>query len=630
MRGDRLRGRLVTPGLIDCHTHLVFGGDRAREFEMRLAGATYARDRAGRRRHPLDRARHPRGERGRARRGRPAAPRRADRRGRHDGRDQVGLRSRSRHASSACCAPRGALGARCAPVRVADELSRRPRAAARGGRRQGRLYRPALPRDAAGRRRPRGSPMRSTPSARRSPSRPRRCARVFEAARRSACRSSCMPTSCPTAAAPRWRPSIGALSADHLEYTDEAGAAAMARAGTVAVLLPGAFYFLRETQAPPVDGLPRGTACRMALATDCNPGLLAADLAAARHEHGATLFRLTVEECLAGVTREAAAGAGAGGGGGHAGGRQVLRPRDLGCRAAGRTGLPHGLQSAVRARVEGPMSDRRPGSPSGEGRAPLLVSLPHTGTDIPPAIEARLVSPWLARKDADWWIDRLYDFAAELDATVVHTAICRTVIDVNRDPSGASLYPGQATTELCPTTTFDGEPLYRAGQEPDAGGDRRAARQPIFDPYQRRSRARSRGCARPTRASCSTTATRSARSCRACSRASCRNSTSAPTAGASCDAGPDRRRRGRLRRDGARPGDQRPLQGRLHHAPLRRSRRGRPRHPDGARLPGLHAGSSGRCGKGSGRSPTIPISPPRCRGPAPRARGRAGVRLSSS
>lgn len=79
-----------------------------------------------------------------------------------------------------------------------------------------------------------------------------------------------------------------------------------------------------------------------------------------------------------------------------------------------------------------------------------------------------LVSAWLARRDADWWIDRLYDFGAALGATVVRTTISRTVIDVNRDPCGASLYPGQATTELCPTTTFDGEPLYQAGAAPDA------------------------------------------------------------------------------------------------------------------------------------------------------------------
>jgi formiminoglutamase len=122
------------------------------------------------------------------------------------------------------------------------------------------------------------------------------------------------------------------------------------------------------------------------------------------------------------------------------------------------------------------------------GDAPLLVSLPHTGTEIPAAYERGLVSPWLARKDADWWIDRLYDFAAGLGATVIHTAISRTVIDVNRDPSGVSLYPGQATTDLCPTTTFDGEPLYEPGMEPTAEdiAERRAR---FFDPYQAALRA---------------------------------------------------------------------------------------------------------------------------------------------
>jgi formiminoglutamase len=116
------------------------------------------------------------------------------------------------------------------------------------------------------------------------------------------------------------------------------------------------------------------------------------------------------------------------------------------------------------------------------GEAPLVVSIPHTGTDIPPEIEARLVSSWLARKDADWWIEKLYGFAQERGATVIRTRICRTAIDVNRDPSGASLYPGQATTGLCPDTTFDGEPLYRDGEEPDEAeiARRRAA---YFDPY---------------------------------------------------------------------------------------------------------------------------------------------------
>lgn len=115
------------------------------------------------------------------------------------------------------------------------------------------------------------------------------------------------------------------------------------------------------------------------------------------------------------------------------------------------------------------------------GAAPLLVSLPHTGTDIPSAIEDTLVSPWLSRKDADWWIDRLYDFARDLDATIVRTSISRTVIDVNRDPSGISLYPGQATTELCPTTTFDGEPLYKSAT-PDASAIAKR-REEYFEPY---------------------------------------------------------------------------------------------------------------------------------------------------
>jgi formiminoglutamase len=116
------------------------------------------------------------------------------------------------------------------------------------------------------------------------------------------------------------------------------------------------------------------------------------------------------------------------------------------------------------------------------GNAPLIVSLPHTGTEIPAEYERGLVSPWLARKDADWWIEQLYDFSADLGATVVRTSISRTVIDVNRDPSGTSLYPGQATTELCPTTTFDGEPLYKPGVEPTAA-DIAERRSRFFDPY---------------------------------------------------------------------------------------------------------------------------------------------------
>jgi N-formylglutamate deformylase len=113
---------------------------------------------------------------------------------------------------------------------------------------------------------------------------------------------------------------------------------------------------------------------------------------------------------------------------------------------------------------------------------PLILSMPHAGVEIPAAIASTLVSPWLARRDADWWIDRLYDFGNLLGATVVRTSMSRTVIDVNRDPSGASLYPGQATTELCPATTFDGDPLYGANAGPDAAAIA-ARRETYYLPY---------------------------------------------------------------------------------------------------------------------------------------------------
>ena len=125
---------------------------------------------------------------------------------------------------------------------------------------------------------------------------------------------------------------------------------------------------------------------------------------------------------------------------------------------------------------------------------------PHRHRPFRRTSRQRFVSPWLARKDADWWIDRLYDFAADLDATIVHTAMSRTVIDVNRDPSGVSLYPGQATTELCPTTTFDGEPLYRDGGRRPTPPRSTRRQQLISIPITRRSRPRSRGSAADHRA----------------------------------------------------------------------------------------------------------------------------------
>lgn len=108
---------------------------------------------------------------------------------------------------------------------------------------------------------------------------------------------------------------------------------------------------------------------------------------------------------------------------------------------------------------------------------PLILAFPHGGTDIPAGMIDDFRSRWWAIRDADWHIRQLYDGLAE--ATFVWTDISRSVIDCNRDPSGASLYPGQASTGLCPVETFDGQPLYREGAAPDVA----ARRDSWFAPY---------------------------------------------------------------------------------------------------------------------------------------------------
>ena len=107
---------------------------------------------------------------------------------------------------------------------------------------------------------------------------------------------------------------------------------------------------------------------------------------------------------------------------------------------------------------------------------PLILAFPHGGGDLA-GLEGGFVSPWLARRDADWHIRALYEGLA--GATCVWTDISRSVIDCNRDPSGASLYPGMTTTGLCPMESFDGDALYAPGKSPDVAA-RRAA---WFTPY---------------------------------------------------------------------------------------------------------------------------------------------------
>ncbi len=102
-----------------------------------------------------------------------------------------------------------------------------------------------------------------------------------------------------------------------------------------------------------------------------------------------------------------------------------------------------------------------------QGDSPLVLGLPHTGTDVPADVGATLNNVGHALADTDWHIHDLYDGLVE-GVSSVRTPVHRYVIDVNRDPSGVSLYPGQNTTTLCPLTDFDGNGIYLPGQEPDA------------------------------------------------------------------------------------------------------------------------------------------------------------------
>lgn len=129
--------------------------------------------------------------------------------------------------------------------------------------------------------------------------------RVFEAARKHGLHVKLHAEQLSNSHGAALAAEFGALSADHLEYLDEDGIAAMARSGTVAVLLPAAFYFMQETKTPPIAAL-RAAKIPMAIATDCNPGTAPLASLLTAMNMAAVLFRLNMEECLTGVTREAA------------------------------------------------------------------------------------------------------------------------------------------------------------------------------------------------------------------------------------------------------------------------------------------------------------------------------------
>ena len=310
------RGALITPGLIDCHTHLVFGGDRAHEFELRLGGASY---------EEIARAGGGIASTVQATRAASAA--------------QLKLQSLARlrrlmAEGVTTLEIKSGYGLELAQERkllqVARELGREQPLDIRTTF----LGAHALPAEYAVRSddyidavlamlpqlHAAGLVDAVDAFCERIAFSPAQVARVFQAARALGLPVKLHAEQLSDSGGAQLAAGFAALSCDHLEWLSEPGAAAMAAAGSVAVLLPGAFYFLRETKVPPIDLLRRhGVA--MAIATDCNPGSSPCTSLLLMLNMACTLFRLTPQEALAGVTRNAA---------------QALGLQDRGVLAAGR------------------------------------------------------------------------------------------------------------------------------------------------------------------------------------------------------------------------------------------------------------------------------------------------------
>ncbi|KJA10400.1 N-formylglutamate amidohydrolase [Acidovorax temperans] len=123
-----------------------------------------------------------------------------------------------------------------------------------------------------------------------------------------------------------------------------------------------------------------------------------------------------------------------------------------------------------------------------QGTQPLLVSMPHAGTYVPPALAARFTPEARQVPDTDWHMERLYAFAKDMGASLLVATHSRYVVDLNRPPDGASLYPGQSVTGLCPVDTFDDTPIYAAGDVPDEA-EIAARREAVWSPYHAQLRA---------------------------------------------------------------------------------------------------------------------------------------------